>query len=41
MAVKCWICGRDEKDGLCTNPKCCRSKPVVPKKKKAENGKDK
>ena len=31
---RCFLCHKrmDEKTGLCTNPKCVRSKPLKPKK---------
>ena len=38
---RCFLCHKktDEKTGLCTNPKCVRSQPVV--KDEAENKDDK
>ena len=39
---RCFLCHRkmDMKTGLCTNPKCIRSKPLEPKdKKESEEGK--
>lgn len=35
---RCFLCHRkmDEKTGLCTNPKCVRSKPLAEKPVKTE-----
>lgn len=35
--MRCFLCHRkmNEQTGLCTNPKCVRSKPLPPKTEKA------
>lgn len=37
---RCFLCHRkmDEKAGLCTNPKCVRSKPLPEKKEEKKDG---
>lgn len=37
---RCFLCHKkmDEKTGLCTNPKCVRSKPLKEKKQEAKEG---
>lgn len=39
---RCFICRKkmDEKTGLCTNPKCVRSKPLEPKKLENKEAKE-
>lgn len=39
---RCFLCHKKMDTGLCTNPKCVRSKPLEPKKlenKEAKEGK--
>ena len=41
MTKRCFLCGSKmgEKTGLCTNPKCVRSKPLAEKAKVKEGAK--
>lgn len=41
MEKRCFLCmsKMDEKTGLCTNPKCVRSKPLAEKAEVKERGK--
>lgn len=38
-AKRCFLCHKkmDEKTGLCTNPKCVRSKPIISEKSDSDN----